>query len=321
MSQFGATGWIRDDEAVAAFVSSGIPQPHRIAKADGVPLAGYWQSLIARGVKGVFIPDAELELFGRYREPELQRRGTCVGRGTFRALQDSWYWRLAKRGVIGKPVTFAYEQLYGDARVAVGHGELGRAARNPNNDGCIGAWAAQALHDIGIVPRGQYGTIDLTRDREDLAVQWGDPGYGAPASLHKFCYRARACFDCRTIEGMADAIAAGYAVAYCSNLLYGANDADGYARPEDAGGHCEEYCGVFLDRSGNLCFLKQGSWGSDYPGGAHVLQYAGGQKTMRPGCSGIRAEHVEAGLKDGGEAWAFDLFDGPQHDTTEEALQ
>lgn len=259
--------------------------------------------------RSVFLWEAEEhpKIWGRTLPADSQRSGTCVSRGTYRACQDSLYWSMIFGDGIGKPVTLAYESIYGGSRINVGKGRLG------SGDGSYGAWAAQYVHDFGLLPRGQYGSIDLTKSNEELSVTWGTPRHGVPASIlaESAAYKAAACFRCTTTADIRDSIAAGYGVAFCSNVLWQVPDGqstrrneDGMCRPVSTGGHCEAIRGVFVDAKGRTCFVRQQSWG-DYPRGGGRLKLADGREVELPmGCYGAFEGDVADALKDG-EAWSF----------------
>jgi len=274
-----------------------------------VSFAAGQRSLRGHGVgRNVFLWRAEVELLGKHPGTCFQGRGTCVARGTFRACQDSYYHDICYGGLLGDFVELAFEPIYGGSRVDIGSGRLGRG------DGSIGAWAAQWVHDFGLLQRGNYGSIDLTGEREDLAVSWGNPGVGVPREL----IDASAAYlvdvhRADTVEDIRDGIAAGYGCAFCSQTLWqnpnaGSNnrrDADGMCRPVGSGGHCVALRGVFSDRRGNLCFVHQQSWGNECPSGPNRIHTDDHQEIeLPPGCCGIFADDVMKPLRSG-EAWLF----------------
>ncbi len=253
--------------------------------------------------KCVLLQDAERELFGHNLPSWSQQRGTCVSQGTGRALQDALYFALSSvGGNIGKPVQLCFETIYGGSRVQVGKGKLG------SGDGSIGAWAAQFVHDFGLLARGKYGSIDLSSAREDLAVQWGMPRAGVPQLLitASTAYKSRACMKCETVEDCRDASAAGYGLARCaSKATSGTRDANGILRPKDSGGHCQELAGVFEDLRGNLMFVEQQSWGAQGPQGGGTWKLKDGREVIpREGACAIYADDVQGYLKTG-EVWAL----------------
>ncbi len=259
------------------------------------------------GLKGygknatVLLWTAEEKLWNQTLPAESQNRGTCVSRGTKTACQDSLNWAISTGELLGGPTLVAYEPIYGGARIQIGRGSLGRS------DGAIGAYAAQYVHDYGLVQRGVYGTIDLSRSHEDLAVIWGNPGHGVPASIvsESSAYKVKACFRCQTADDIADAIAAGYGVAFCSNVIWGSvRDGDGMCRPSGSGGHCEAVRGVFVDWKGRRCFVRQQSWG-EHPNGPPYVRLMGGRLVKLPqGAYGAYEGDMASALRTG-EAWAF----------------
>jgi hypothetical protein len=309
-------GWHRDDAAVDDFCqaldAAGTPAVFSAAQPD---LAGHWERLKAAGETGIFLQDAESELFGHTLPAESQRRGTCVSRGTMRAIRDAYYWGIVHHEDLATPRDICFEPIYGGSRVQVGGGRLG------TGDGSVGAWAAQFVHDFGLLARGVYGGVDLTQPREDLAVDWGNPGVGVPAGLlaEARAHPVGACHFCPTTAAIADAVSAGYGVAYCSNLIWGDRDRNGIARPVTSGGHCESICGVARSPQGDTLFIRQQSWGAR-PNGPDLLNFAGGTKRLRQGAYGAFEEDIAKGLRGGGEAWAFGNITGWRPQTLEEAL-
>ncbi len=290
-----------ETEAFCAYLAGkGVDPLWKDAKRD---LRGYGEG------RCVFLWEAEQDprVWGQMLHADSQARGTCVSRGTYRAAQDALYWGIAFGGLIGKKgITLAYEPIYGGSRVNVGNGRLG------NGDGSYGAWAAQYVHDYGLIPRGQYGSIDLTKSNESLAVTWGTPRHGVPSSIIAESLKSEACFNCCGAEDIRDAVAAGYGVAFCCNSLWqvpdsrsSSRDADGMCRPVDSGGHCEEIRGVYQDYKGRLCFVRQNSWGN-YPRGPDKIKLYDGREVPLPeGAYGSFATDNESALKAGGEAWAI----------------
>lgn len=260
----------------------------------------------------VFLFDAEAKLYaGNHLPADFQQRGTCVGRGTYRACQDSLYWAIAFGSAVGKTVKLSYETIYGGARIQIGNGALG------NGDGAYGAYAAQYVHDYGLLARGKYGSIDLSQSREDLAVTWGAPHHGVPASIvaESASYKVQACFRCQSTDDIADSIASGYGVAFCSNTLWGEQrDADGMCRPAGRGGHCECVRAVFRDRKGRRIFVRGQSWG-DNPRGGGKFKLDDGREVQPPqGCYGAYESDMQEALSEG-EAWAFGTVNSPWRDS------
>lgn len=226
----------------------------------------------------------------------------CVSQGSGRAIQDAIYSSIAVGGLVGDLVSICFETIYGGSRVQIGRGQLG------GGDGSCGAWAAQFMHDFGILKRGTYGSINLESPREDLAVQWGQPRYGVPQSLlaESASHKLVSCMQCHTVEDVRDALAARYGVARCADRATdGVRDKDGIRRPRASGGHCQEICGVYVDKNGNLMFVEQQSWGNAGPKGGGTFKLQDGREIApREGSCAICPDDVEYYLRNG-EVWAF----------------
>lgn len=261
--------------------------------------------------KCVLLQDAEEKLFGHTLPSWMQTRGTCVSQGTGRGVQDSLYNDLAFGDAIGKPVQLSAETIYGGSRVQVGKGQMGKASpwgsSRPSGDGSCGAWAAQFVHDYGMLARGVYGSIDLSKAREDLSIQWGNVGVPQALLQESAGYKARACMRAMTVENVRDGLAAGYAGARCAQkATHGQRDQDGMLQPSDSGGHCQELCGVFVDYKGRLCFVEQQSWGAEAgPVGGGMWKLQDGREVQpREGACGIFVDSIQTYLRTG-EIWLF----------------
>lgn len=308
-------GWIQNDEAVDDFTARLIAQTGAATFAAAQPdLSGHWDRICSRGMTKLLAQDFEEMCLGHNLPAESQRRGTCVSRGTFRAIQDAYFFDISYGDTIGRPAALAFEPIYGGSRVNIGRGQLG------NGDGSCGAWAAEFVHTFGVVERDLYGHIDLHQPSEELAVQWGAPGRGVPAAvLAAGKSHTVTCHRVTHVTELADCIAAGYFAAYCSNLIWGDRDKTGLARPTSRGGHCEEIAGVFLLPDGNTAFVRQQSWGQ-LPNGPDVLHTAGGPVKLRQGSYGACATDLQRGLDEGGECWCFKLNTAFRPETMTEAL-
>lgn len=263
--------------------------------------------------KSVLLQEAEAKLFGHNLPSFNQSRGTCTEQGSTRALQDSLYYSLAFGDRVGSAVELAGESLYGIARVTIGKGQFGRASpwgtnpRQVRGDGCAGCMVAQAAHDFGLLKRGVYDSIDLSKPREDLAIQWGNVGTPQSLMAESASYKAAACFRATSLDDLRDGLAAGYAAAICGQLCaQGQRDSDGMAPLQACGGHCMETCGVFIDIHGDLIFVVQNSWGANGPQGGRTFKLQDGREVQpREGCCGVRPEQMQRGYfaGNGCEVW------------------
>lgn len=314
------TGWQRNDEAREAF-STTLKGAYADDSFSGAApaLKGHWNRLVKSGTTRVLAQDFELQILGEHLPPDEQARGTCVSRGSYKAAQDSYFYELAQKLIVGRIAKLCFEPLYGGARVNIGKGWLGRSHRGDcrcgrcPNEGAAGSHAAEYLWRWGLLERGKYGRFDLSRPNESLACDWGNDGVPqeilmAGAEHPCLCHRVY------NTDELADCCAAGYFAAYCSPYLWGDRDLDGMSRIAQAGAHCEEVSGVFLLPSGQTAFTKQQSWGQFMPRGQQMLRTKGGLVKLRPGAYGAFAGDLQRGLDNGGEAWCFKVktpFRGP----------
>lgn len=323
MSEF-ATGWIDDKPAVQAYIASRAASGDPAALATARPdLKGCWSRLVQSGIFSVLLYEAEMALLGEYLPADYQKRGTCVGRGTYRAVQTGYWDAINERRITGKAERIAYEPIYAGARVNVGRGAV-------SGDGAVGAWAAQWCHDFGVLPRGTYNGIDLTTDREDLAVSWGTRGRGVPSDLIAVS-QAYCCDAYNVADGsdLADVTASRYASAICSTHRQSdrrdQNGECGYAGPT---AHCESIVGVYMrpawdgnpatiyDHTG---FVDQQSWGNS-PTGPDVLRMHGGTAKLREGAYGTSMQSMRKRIATG-ETWSFRLRDGFRASSLAEAVR
>ncbi len=264
--------------------------------------------------KCVLLQDAETELFGHTLPSWSQARGTCTEQGTGRAATDSLYWALAKGGLIGDPVEIASEALYGIGRVQIGKGAYGKACpwgaacggrgQRDCGDGCAGCVVAQAAHDYGLLKRGIYGSLDLSKPREDLAIQWSNSGTPAMLLAESAAFKIDAAMRATSVDDLRDGVAAGYAATICGPFTAtGQRDANGMAPLQGCGGHCMEVCGVFVDVHGDLIFQVQNSWGKSGPQGGGTFKLKDGREVQpREGSCGVRPEQFKT-YQSRGEIW------------------
>lgn len=299
----GPTGWVEDPVAVeTSTVEMGGDQ----ILFGNSPLKDFHKARIEAGEYGAFPFLAEKKLFGRFQPAFHQRRGTCVGQGTARALQDSWYSQLLWRASVGKPKFVAVAPIYAGGRIQIGQGRI-------RGDGLVGSWAAQFVAKYGAPERGIHGRYDLTayNGDETYAVNWGSPGVGVPQEVLDAGTKVKIrVYRCMTGLDIADAIYARFGVAFCGGYTGSAKDANGYSRLSTPANHCTEIVGACLSPSGELYLGGQQSWGPNNPRGSNILRYKGGEQEMRDGMWFSPLEDFDRELKRTGEAWAFQYEEG-----------
>lgn len=301
-------GWLRDDQAVEDVCTSlgGGVYGAGVSVGDD-PLQGYARRQIGRGNHGVFPHLSGLSYSTKFDYAYLQQRGVCVGCGTARAIEDSWIHSIAQKGRYGRPVRVDVATIYAGSRTQsdLGNGRLG------NSDGSVGAWAAKWVHDWGALEQKQVGSFDLRGLNESLAVRWGRRGEGVPRRvLDAIGDITITCFFCRSAEALLDAAYAGFGIAFCHNFTFGTKNADGVSRLSQRASHCTELLGAAVSAGGEPLIGGQQSWGNNRPGGPRQLRYRDGVVRLRPGMCFVPLGDFDKALRNGAEAWAFQVVEG-----------
>ena len=300
-------GWVENERAVAEACEYLARSGAGPVYSDSEPqLKGHWERLKSRGVKGMFLWQWEREFFGKLLPADAQYappdEGTCVGRGTYRAIQDTLGTALSLGLIVGRPVLIAYEPIYAGSRVESGRGAI-------QGGGSNGGWAAQFVHRYGVIERKQYGSIDLSKSREDLASRWGRMGVPQELKAESANHIVPSAFYTPDTSSLADCLAAGYAGTCCSRWAFGGRDQNGESRYSGPTAHCEEWCGVYVRQDGSTGFVRRNSHGDNVPGGPRVLGYAGGSVELPWGGYGV-SEQDAAGAMATGENWTFGVVGG-----------
>jgi len=247
VSQFG---WVDSPRDVEAFLST-LSEP-MFARA-AAPIADSGKG------KAVLLHKNLEKVLGKF-PIHNQTIGDCVSHG----------WSLcidvlkATEIVAGEAESFnaetATEAIYALSRVEIGGGRLG------NEDGSLGAWAADAVKKYGTLARIKYGNYDLTTYDGQRAKAWGGARKGLPDELEPIAkeHPVTTVSLVTTYEQARDAIANGYPVPVCSMQGFAeTRDADGFAAPKGTWPHCMAFIAVddAYKRPGLLCM---NSWGPDW---------------------------------------------------------
>lgn len=273
--QYG-TGWVDDQKAVAATTSLWTKQ--------GLP----WEfpraapNLMAAGADDapVFFWQAEERVLGlRLATWNQGGVGSCVGFGNGRGAQDLLLWEIA----CGEPEIWtgfevAPEVVYGGSRVEIGGGGI-------RGDGSIGAWAADWLMRYGVVLRGLYGQLDLTRYVESTCRELGAKGIPLDLENAAKLHPVKAVAMVRTKEEGWAAIGGGKPIAVCSNYGFTMQrDSRGYCAHSGVWNHCIGTRGRFVEPDRGRSVVKGNSWGSYLTDGNDTIRYIdvdGGVKEMK----------------------------------------
>ena len=311
-------GWICDPARVKESIERRLERGDAVTSSTFIArhaneLPGTWQRMKSQGITGVFLRDHERALLnGNYRRPYLQRRGTCVSRGTARGVQTSLDVAIANHFELLKPVEVTFAPIYSLARHEVGKDRCG------SGDGAILADAVQAVHDYGVATTDLFHGVSED-GVERMAVQYAAPAVGTPASWVQAA-KGHTCvtFWPEDLELLVDCLAAGYAVPYAMNYVTGSSSHYGISGLGSYGPHCRCFVGVFVDENGETQLESSESWGR-FPAGQPTdsdqtmpidqipritLSYAGGQRQLPPGDVGVNAKQFWHEIQSGGEAWA-----------------
>ncbi len=186
--------------------------------------------------------------------------GSCVSFGFSTAVEYTMAAQVALSKERQELPDSCQEALYGGSRVEA-NGGLPPEMRG--QDGSSGAWAAKWLETVGgVLPRGKYGSVDLTTYSVSRCKQWGDAG--VPSELEAVCKKHPA--KCTMIQNATEAkvaLSQGYAIGVCSDVGFDSmtRDKDGFIRAQGQWPHCMAIIGYRGDRPG---FLIENSWGSGW---------------------------------------------------------
>lgn len=273
---------------------------------------GAWSRLRARKPDAaVFGHEAELKLFGRLLPSWHQLRGTCVEQGCDRAAESAWHQALAFRGAIGSPVMMAVSITYALSRAL---GGLGGCAPwgvrgGETGDGSFVAAAMQSFWLNGLLAMGVYGEYDLTRHREDLAVNFCNNGVPSILKEAAAPYKLQSqniAGDKDCLMAIADALTSRLTVPIALPRYVGPRNANGVSVLQRAGDHCTYLRGV-CTVSDRLHFIYQQSHGDDQPPGPNILKHDGGDEPLAPGECAIDAEDFMDNLRIRGEVWVLEI--------------
>lgn len=140
--------------------------------------------------------------------------------------------------------------------------------RGHSGDGsAVSQQAGWIANSGGVLPRGKYGSVDLSRYNPGWAR-----GNGVPDEILQLCKRnpVENLIRVRTTKEAASAILNGHALNVGSNQGFSRNrDKNGIAAPSGSWSHAMAWIGVdtTFKRSKGLLFLVQNSWGPSWNSG------------------------------------------------------
>lgn len=251
-------GWVDDQEQVQR-IAAALPirafrfTPAFDAMGQEPDHAYLWEA--ARKVRGSHIPTRD-----------QGQVGSCVPHGAACAVEYVECVQAAtdfQKSFIFRDI--ATEPIYGGSRVQIGGGQL------RGEDGSTGAWAAKWCNQYGVVPRGKYGSIDLTTYSESRCRQYGDAG--CPAALVPVAKEkpVKSITQVTTTEELRKSLANGYAVTVASNVGFGptggnVRDANGFLKARGSWPHQMCFIG-YAKVNGQWGYYCMNSWGTAWVSG------------------------------------------------------
>lgn len=278
--EIGATGWVRDADAVQAVLT-----------ADEVPdFADTPAGKAALGDEDVFLYRAVRAVNNRgppwYPNINQGSVGYCVGAGFKHAVDVCQAVQiLSGRPAEWKPVSA--EVIYGGSRVEVGGGRI-------RGDGSVGAWAAKWVSAYGVVPMERVGSLDLSANSPAAARRLGSTGIPADVEAAARLHPVKGTALVRSWADVKRAIQQGYPVAVCSDQGFAMQrDRDGFAAARGTWNHCMMFCavrsgpreGVFVLNSWGDRAHAGGAWPDDMPAAGFWAAAAVADRMVRQGDS------------------------------------
>lgn len=236
--------------------------------------------------------------------------GCCVSFGFGRAVNDLMCVQVKSGEAEEYPgADIATEPIYGGSRVEAGGGRI-----PANEDGSVGAWAADWLTRWGNLVRKQYGQYDLSRYSPTITRQWG--ARGVPDELEPECklHPVRTAALVSTSEEAWTLLGHGYPIAICSQVGFESPLVDGFCAPSGSWPHCMMIRGRMLAKyrgSVGKAFVVQNSWGDYLSGQGDPVLTLSDNSPLRlpPGCFAITNRWLDSILREQ-DSFALSNFRG-----------
>lgn len=248
--------------------------------------------------KNVRLWEAVLQLRGEHLPNVPQQIGDCVSWGAANAVN----YLQAVQIIRGPPAEFhpAYPPfIYGASRVDIGRKHGSRF----NGDGSVGAYAAEALRDLGVL---RADLKDCPPYTGQVARQWGASGPPAWAKEEAKKQVVKSIAQVSSAKEAMDAIAGAHCPVTIASGWWGTTDipvVNGRRVARRTTSWAHQQCLIAYDGSGpgEPLFYCVNSWGPN----AHPAPMQG----EPPGGYWIRWSDVDRICKEG-DSWAISSFDG-----------
>ena len=189
--------------------------------------------------------------------------GSCVSFGTASAVE--YLICIQAFSQFPQPPPSVYQPLVQEAIYALSRVEIGGGTIR--GDGSVTTWAGRAVKEYGVIPRGTYGSLNLSIYSETRCRDWGKRGL--PDNLEPVARQSpvKGITFARSAREVDKALRSGYTVAVGSDVGFGnrgpwERDKDGFLKASGSWGHCMAVVGVVDGPRPGFLFLN--SWGANW---------------------------------------------------------
>lgn len=247
--------------------------------------------------RSVWFWDAEVFLFGQTLKAHNQEIGDCVSHGWGRNVQDLLFMKLMAdqkaSGDQAGPAERAYqictEGIYGLSRVEIGQRRLG------HGDGSVGAWAAEAVKQYGVIERKNFAHegINVSQYSGRRAKSWGWDGMPDDLEDDARKHPVKTVSMVTNADDARAAIQNRYPIPVCSGQGFRTtrrSDGTGICDPYGTWYHCMATRGFMILKGGRQVMTIQQSWGNS-PGGPDKVELETGEVIKLPqGCFNVEMD-------------------------------
>lgn len=245
----GSYGWVPDPEAVEA-----VAQGLRFKVFSDTPAGQVKDETLP---KSVYLWEAVVKVTGKLPTPKDQKQvGSCVSFGTNSAIYRSMATDIASGRIKGELKFITEEVTYGLSRHQIGKDKI-------RGDGSVGAWAAEAVKQYGVVPREHIAGVDLTTYSEARCKDYGSKG--PPEGVIAVAKESpvNSITQVKTWAEAKKALASGYGIAVCSDQGFSMQrDKNGVCAAQGSWGHCMCIDGYHVEGGTEYGHIVN-SWGPD----------------------------------------------------------
>lgn len=291
-------GWHEDPREVEAVMAT-LPYPLFASAAS--------QDVLDDAPRSVWFWDAEEFLFGQTLPAHNQGIGDCVSHGWGRGAQDLHFSQIMAERLAGKVGQRAYqvatEGVYALSRVEIGGRRLGRG------DGSVGAWAANAVAEYGVLARKNYSSegFDLSKYDANRAKDWGYAGLPDNLEDDAKLFPVKNVSLVTDVDEARVSLQNRYPIPVCSGQGFTRTRerGTGICKPSGSWAHCMLLRGFLILKGGKWVFPMQQSWGND-PTGPDEVELEDGRVIRLPqGVFNVEAEVIGKMLRNWKDSFAM----------------